>query len=61
MKNNDPYRTKFHTDGTVTLWDVYAQQWVRDRWFGDAVLSSLSRDERQDVIRHCRIEDSLHS
>ena len=61
MKNQDPYKTKFHLDGTVTLWDVYAQQWHRDRWFDDAVLSSLSRDERQDVIKHCRIGDSLYA
>ena len=55
------YQTKFHRDGTVTLWDVFAQQWTRksardlvaqcERPFGNLLLPTLPAQERQRVIR----------
>lgn len=45
-------RTTYHKDGTVTLWDVYTQGWVRSGEFSNEVLASLPDDERQRVIRH---------
>lgn len=46
------YKTKFHRDGTVTLWDVYRQQWDRTDSPSDEVLASLPPNERNRVIRH---------
>ena len=48
-------KTKFHRDGTVTVWDVYLQQWTRTAHPSDAVLASLMPRERDRVIRHCGI------
>jgi hypothetical protein len=28
-KTTNPFATKFHRDGTVTIWNVYRQGWVR--------------------------------
>ena len=56
MKNNDAYKTTYHRDHTVTIWDVYAQQWVRTDHPSDAILASLMPDERERVMRHCGIE-----
>jgi hypothetical protein len=55
MKNQDPYRTKFHFDGTVTVWSVYAQQWQRTSRPSDEILASLGWKERERVMRHCGI------
>lgn len=49
------YRTKFHRDGTVTVWNVYAQSWERTSSPSDAVLASLTPRERDRVMRHCGI------
>ena len=46
-------RTIYHRDRTVTIWDVYQQQWMRTDEPSDRVLASLSTDERERVIRHC--------
>ena len=48
-----PYQTRYHRDGTVTIWDVYAQQWLRTSDPSDRVLASLSDAQRERVIRHC--------
>lgn len=53
-KATDPYRTTYHRDRTVTIWDVYRQSWRRTSRPSDAVLASLSSDERARVMRHCR-------
>ena len=49
------YRTTFHRDQTVTVWDVYQQQWRRlpaVRLFGeDAIMASLNQQERNRVVR----------
>jgi hypothetical protein len=47
------YRTTYHRDGTVTVWDVHQQAWTRVRAdrIGDAVLASLSDAERRRISR----------
>lgn len=50
------YRTTYHRDHTVTVWDVYTQQWLRTGSPSDRLLASLSEAERARVIRHCRLD-----
>lgn len=49
------YKTTYHRDGTVTIWDVYSQTWTRTARPGDDILASLSEPERARVMRHCGI------
>ena len=46
-------RTRYHRDGTVTLWDIYRQQWRRLP--ADAIsaemLATLSDAERIRIAR----------
>lgn len=44
--------TRFHRDGTVTVWNVYTQQWERTGNPSDRVLASLETQERRRVMRH---------
>lgn len=52
-------RTKFHRDHTVTVWNVYTQQWertscvklVRAARSANAVLPTLPERERRRIIR----------
>lgn len=44
--------TKFHRDGTVTLWSVQCQSWQRLSNVSDETLASLPAAERHRVIRH---------
>lgn len=48
------YATKFHRHGTVTVWDVFQQRWVRTHVsrVSDQVLASLSSDERDRILGH---------
>jgi len=46
------YKTTYHRDGSVTLWNVYTQDWERTSSPSDRVLSSLDADERRRVTRH---------
>jgi hypothetical protein len=48
-------RTTYHRDGTITVWDVYTQSWVRTSAPSDALLASLSEHERTRIVRHCWI------
>lgn len=50
--NSDPYRTTYHRDGSVTLWNVYTQSWERTSRPADEVLASLSSKENERVQRH---------
>jgi len=52
------YKTKFHRDGTVTIWDVYQQVWRRTAAPSDHVLASLPKKDRDRAIKHCKMEDS---
>lgn len=47
------YETTLHSDGTVTVWDVYSQQWLRTRNPSVHLLASLMPEEREKIIRHC--------
>ena len=53
MTTENAYRTTYHRDGTVTVWNVYIQQWERTDRPSDRVLASLMPEERERVIRHC--------
>lgn len=47
------YRTVYHRDGTVTIWNVLAQSWyVRVSYLSHAVLATLNERERARVVRH---------
>lgn len=48
--------TILHLDGSVTLWSVYMQTWVRAFSFDDEVLASLRADERSLVVGHLQSE-----
>jgi hypothetical protein len=48
-----PYQTTYHCDGSVTIWDIYVQQWDRTRRPSDRVLASLDWRERAQVLKHC--------
>jgi hypothetical protein len=50
----DPYRTTYHRDGTVTVWDVYRQCWHRTARPDDHILASMSHADRARAMRHCR-------
>ena len=55
------YRTRYHRDGTVTVWDVYLQQWTRRSAASlvaeaqapapNAILPTLSETERARIGR----------
>jgi len=55
------YRTTYHRDGTITVWDVYSQQWVRlparELWDDARLMSTLSDTERQRIARAARPAD----
>lgn len=46
------FKTKFHRDATVTLWDVYTQSWERTSRPTDAQLAALPAAERERVQKH---------
>jgi hypothetical protein len=46
------YETTYHPDGTVTFWDVYAQEWVTTDKPSDRQLASLDWQERERVLAH---------
>lgn len=54
-----PFRTKFHRDGSATVWNVYTQQWertscvqlVRAARSANAILPTLPERERRRIIR----------
>jgi len=47
-----PFASTLHRDGTVTIWNIYAQEWVRTEAPSDQILASLSRDERDKIEAH---------
>lgn len=49
----DAYRTTFHRDGAVTIWDVYQQAWRRclAAAVPDAIMASLNGKERARIRR----------
>lgn len=53
----DLYSTDYHSNGTVTIWDVYRQRWVHTASPSDRVLASLSAEERANVLRHLETQE----
>ena len=53
MQNNAAYKSKFHRDNTVSLWDIYQQRWTRVRAsrVPAEILSSLSPEERKRIAK----------
>lgn len=47
-----PYATTYHCDGTITVWSVYLQQWVRTGRPSDGLLTTLPIAERERAVRH---------
>ena len=49
----DLYKSTYHRDGTVTLWDCYRQRWTRPAAgeVSDQVLATLSAVERKRIAR----------
>lgn len=52
-KTIDPFRTTYHRDGDVTLWDVFRQQWLRvpAANVSDEILATLSPKVRDRIER----------
>jgi hypothetical protein len=50
---NNMYKTKYHKDQSVTLWNVYTQTWqrVRASRISSEILASLSSAERTRIAR----------
>lgn len=48
------FRTHYHRDHTVTLWNVYAQQWDRTADPSAEVLASLPERDRARVLAWVR-------
>ena len=46
------FRTKFHRDGSITLWDVYTQAWERTSRPSNAQLAAMPSNDRDRAIRH---------
>ena len=51
-QNTRKTNTKFHSDGTITYWDVFRQQWhdCEPKHVPDKILASLPSDERELII-----------
>lgn len=52
MTSTDTLRPTLHRDGTITMWSVYEQRWVRTRNVSDRELAAMSSEERARVVRH---------
>jgi hypothetical protein len=50
------YKTKFHKDGTITIWNIYLQQWERHQadQIPNDVLASVGDIERDRIYNHAR-------
>lgn len=52
-KTRSEYATRYHRNGTVTVWDVYQQQWLRQVGIvPSAVLATLTHEDRERVLHH---------
>jgi Fe-S cluster biosynthesis and repair protein YggX len=47
------YKTKYHRDGTVTIWNVFSQAWQRHQadLIADSVLATLNDSERARIAK----------
>jgi len=46
------FKTRFHRDATITLWDVHTQSWERTGSPSDAQLAAMPAADRERAIRH---------
>lgn len=46
-----------HSDGTITHFDIFRQQWMREMHLSDQVLASMGTTERERVQRHLARHD----
>ena len=46
------YDSTFHRDGSVTVWDVHNQGWIRTSNPSDRLLATLSSEEREKIEAH---------
>jgi len=47
-------KVTLHRDGSVTLWSVYHQRWVRVMFPGDSELAAMAVLERLRALKHLR-------
>jgi ornithine carbamoyltransferase len=45
-----PYATRFHRDGSVTVWNCLTGNWHRCYTMTDALLATLSEPERTRIM-----------
>ncbi len=45
-------KTTYHRDRSVTIWNVYTQQWEHTATPSDRVLASCEQDERAKILHH---------
>ncbi len=45
-------RATIHRDGSITVWSVYRQRWVRTSHPSDELLASMPTSERERILRH---------
>ena len=58
---HSPYRTTYHRDHSVTLWDVYTQSWQRTSDPSDEMLAAMEPADRRRVCRHILANRSAES
>lgn len=49
------YRPKYHRDGTITIWNVYRQQWIKNvlpSELADEIWASHHEEDRQKWQEH---------
>ena len=52
--SNTQYKTIFHRDKTITVWNIFTQSWLRTNNPSDRLLSSLNEQERNRILKHCK-------
>ena len=53
--DRSPYATRYHRDGSVTVWNCLTGSWHRCYTMTDALLATLSEPERSRIMRHLGI------
>jgi len=52
---SEKYKTKYHKNGSVTIWDCYSQSWrVRIKNVSHDILATLLSTDRDKVIEHTK-------
>jgi uncharacterized protein (UPF0276 family) len=45
-------KASLHTDGTISFWSVYSQNWKRAYGVSNADLAAMDEETRRKVVRH---------